>query len=255
MILYSKLYGQGNPVVILHGLFGSSDNWQTFAKSLAPYFQVITLDIRNHGKSGHSDEFNYTVIAEDLVETLDLLRVDKFHLVGHSMGGKAAAYFALKYPSRMISLTLLDIALRSYPPHHGIYFDAMFALDLDKIESRKDAEETLGVWIQDMAIKQFLLKNLSRNEQNKLAWKFNLKALYENYDEINVPISSQEECAKPCLVVRGELSSYVREEDESAFLKQFPNSKFITIPEAGHWIHADQPEALKEVLMEFWWSI
>ncbi len=251
MILNFRSYGSGKPLVILHGLFGSSDNWQTFAKSIADHFQVFTLDIRNHGQSGHSPEFNYDLIARDIWETLESLQISTCNLLGHSMGGKAAAIFALKFPVRVEKLMVIDIAMRSYPPHHQVYFDALLAINLSSMHTRNEAEDSLKTHIEDQTIRQFLLKNLTRDDAGNFKWRFNLEALYQHYEEINIEVISSVPFTKPCLFVKGSLSNYIKESDEAKIKELFPESRIVTIEGAGHWVHADKPLELKEIFLEF----
>lgn len=249
MILYSKTLGQGNHLVILHGLFGSSDNWQTFAKAVSHIYTVTGIDLRNHGRSDHTDDFSYALIAKDLEDTLKELGIHQCILMGHSMGGKAAAYFAIKNPPMVKSLWIIDIAMRSYPPHHQIYFDAMLSLDLSTIQSRQEADTHLQLYIQDQTVRQFILKNLMRNENNAFHWRFNLAALYTHYDEINKEITSDYPFDKTVYFVKGEYSNYITATDELHIKQLFPQAQFITIPAAGHWIHADQPEVFKSTFL------
>ena len=249
--LFSRSTGQGPPLVILHGLFGSSDNWQTFAKMLADRFTVFTVDLRNHGLSPHAEEFSYEWISQDLLQWADDHGLPEFYLMGHSLGGKAAAFFALQYPGRVKKLIILDIAMKAYPPHHQQYFEAMLGLDFDLIRSRNEADAWLQRSISSLAVRQFLLKNLVRDAEGRFRWKFNLKGLYEKYDSINVAIKSQSPYEKPVLILAGERSAYILPEDEEPMKILFPQAMLKTIPGAGHWIHADQPELLKDEVMGF----
>lgn len=251
MKLFYRKSGTGDPLVILHGLFGSSDNWQTFAKSISELYQVITLDLRNHGLSPHEDAFDYALIAGDILETLDDLQLSQVFLLGHSLGGKAAAFFALKYPDRIKKLVIIDIAPKAYPPHHEIYFKTMRSMDFDVISNRIEADVWMQRDITDAAIRQFLLKNLVRDEQGRFRWRFNLEALYRHYDEINVAITSAVPFFKPCLFIRGAKSSYIQPGDTDTIQSLFPNALIQTIPEAGHWVHADKPLELKEMVLYF----
>lgn len=243
--------GNGPPLLILHGLFGSSDNWQTFAKMISDHYRVISLDIRNHGLSPHTDDFSYELITSDLLEFVRDQGLESFYLMGHSLGGKAAAHFALNYPEKVSRLILLDIAMKAYPPHHEVYFKAMLSMDLDKITTRAEADAWLLPDIPTVAVRQFILKNLVRDENGKFRWKFNLDALYQHYDKINIAIESARPFLHPVLLLSGEYSNYIQPEDEPEMKTLFPLMDHIPIPDAGHWIHADQPVKLKEVVLEF----
>lgn len=252
MNLYSKLYGDGQAtLVILHGLFGSSDNWQTFAKSIADQYQVVTIDLRNHGLSPHDAEFNLESMALDLKETFDTLNLSGINLMGHSLGGKVAGHFALRHPSYLRSLIVIDIAPRAYPPHHELYFNAMLDLNLQELTTRTQADHWLGKQIRDVGIRQFLLKNLTRDEAGRFKWRFNLESLYRHYDEINIALSSDHPFSKPTLFIKGENSNYIHPEDEMLIKELFARAEVRQIAGAGHWVHADQPAKLKEMVLEF----
>lgn len=251
MILSYKSFGEGTPIVILHGLFGSSDNWQTFSKSIADRYQVITIDLRNHGNSPHDDQFSFKWIDQDLTETLDALHLYTYHLLGHSLGGKAAMVHALLHPARVGRLIVIDIAPKAYPPHHELYFKVMRSMDFDQITNRTEADLWMQKEIQDTSVRQFLLKSLVRDEEGRFKWKFNLDALYRHYDEINVALDGLSPFKHPTLFIKGERSDYIKDEDLALIHHLFSNSKIETIHGAGHWVHADQPARLKEILLGF----
>ena len=251
MILSYNYFGQGAPLIILHGLFGSSDNWQSFAKSIADQYQVITIDIRNHGNSSHVDDFDFDLIHHDLIETLNYIGIDRYDMMGHSMGGKAAMVHALHCRDQVKKLIIIDIAPKAYPPHHEIYFNVMRSMDFDLISNRMQADAWMQKDIADLAVRQFLLKNLIRDENNRFKWKFNLESLYKHYDEINVELKSEHPFTRPTLFIKGERSEYIKTNDESLIHDLFPHAEIITIMNAGHWVHADQPIRLKEVVLDF----
>lgn len=251
MKLFYRIFGTGKPLVILHGLFGSSDNWQTFAKSISDHFQVITIDIRNHGNSPHANAINFNLIDEDLIETLDEIGLHQYYLLGHSMGGKAAAYHALFHPGRVEKLIVIDIAPRAYDPHHTTYFSVMRGMDFDQITNRTQADVQMQQEIPEVTIRQFLLKNLVRDDAGRFNWKFNLEAIYQHYDEINGEIRSDHAFIHPVLFIKGEYSDYITTKDESMIHHLFPLAILETIPQAGHWVHADQPGKLKERILLF----
>ena len=254
MTLNYKEFGQGEPLLILHGLFGMLDNWQSIAKKLSEHFLVYIIDQRNHGKSPHSDDYNYDILADDLLEFMEARELRSAHLVGHSMGGKTAMHFALRYPAAVRSLVVVDIAPRAYQGGHEAYFEAMLALDLTKIKERKEAEHFLATRIADAAELQFLLKNLSRNDvtDEHFEWKMNLRSLYRNYPTIMGGVGAAGETLdKPTLFVRGGRSQYIREDDKELILTRFPKAQLVTIPNAGHWVHAEQPEAFLAAITDF----
>lgn len=249
--LFSRSTGQGPPLVILHGLFGSSDNWQTFAKMLSDRFNVITIDLRNHGLSPHTAEFSYDLISKDLNQFAEDHGLREFYLMGHSLGGKAAAFFTLQYPERVKKLIILDIAMKAYPPHHEKYFEAMLSLDFDLIRNRNEADAWLQRQISSLPVRQFLLKNLVRDAEGRFRWKFNLQGLYDQYDSINIAIESETPFDKPVLILAGEHSTYILPEDKEPLRALFPRAILKIIPGAGHWIHADEPEILKNEVVAF----
>ncbi|MEP7323946.1 MAG: alpha/beta fold hydrolase, partial [Saprospiraceae bacterium] len=251
MKLFYRIFGTGKPLVILHGLFGSSDNWQTFAKSISDHFQVITIDLRNHGNSPHAHDINFNLIDEDLIETLDEIGLHQYYLLGHSMGGKAAAYHALHHPDRVEKLVVIDIAPRAYAPHHTTYFSVMRGMDFDQITNRIQADVLMQQEIPEVTIRQFLLKNLVRDDSGRFKWKFNLEAIYQHYDEINGELRSDLPFTHPVLFIKGEYSDYITTNDERMIHDLFPLAVLETIPEAGHWVHADQPGKLKERILLF----
>lgn len=250
MELHYKEFGQGDPVVILHGLFGFSDNWQTVAKSLAEQFWVITPDLRNHGRSPHLDTHSYPEMAEDLLEFLHNQWIFSSAVVGHSMGGKVAMQLALDYPDQVSKLVVVDMEPGQSASNHDNIFESLFALKIQQIASRKEAEDFLSTHIKDFGTLQFLLKNITRNPDGKYSWKMNLPVLYKEYEKILGPVSGMP-FEKPALFIRGGDSDYVRDEEWPATLRLFPNARLVTIPHAGHWVHADQPAELTRIILEF----
>lgn len=243
MRLNFKSFGSGTPVIILHGLFGSLDNWQTFARKLSAGFHVFTVDLRNHGRSPHSTEHSYEAIAADMHDFFEEHQIEKAHIIGHSMGGKAAMQFAHTYPEKILTLIVVDIAAKEYHGGHDNIFEALLHFDLSKVKSREDADAMLALKIEEQGVRQFLLKNLDRNSDGTFTWKMNLNALHRNYEKINRAIHPVQPVPLPAFLIRGDKSGYVRDEDMHDFKRIFPKAQFITIPHAGHWVHADAPEA------------
>ena len=251
MKLNYKEFGQGDSLIILHGLFGTSDNWQTLAKQFAKNYTVFIIDLRNHGRSPHDDEFNYKVMAEDLKAFMEDHWIYETRIIGHSMGGKTAMQFALDYPDMLEKLVVVDIANQSYEGGHEAIFKALMSLDLDKIENRKDADEILKSQIEDFGVRQFLLKNLTRNKEGGYEWKMNLPVIHENYQAILEKIESEEVFEKATLFIKGGLSKYITNENFAITQASFPNSKLETIEDAGHWVHAQAPKKLLQIVEEF----
>jgi esterase len=251
MQLHFQSYGLGAPLIILHGLFGSLENWHSISRSLAADFQVFAVDQRNHGRSPHADEMSYQLMAEDLKEFLAAQHLGSVNLLGHSMGGKTAMVFALSYPDLVEKLVVLDMAPRTYPPQHLEILKALLSLDLRSFKSRTEIESELAPSIPDPAVRQFLLKNLKRDSAGDFNWQMNLAAIEASYGRLNEAISSQRSFDKPTLFIRGERSDYIRDEDMPSIRNLFPRVEFCEIAGAGHWVHADKPEAFLRKVREF----
>lgn len=250
MKLHHRILGEGQPFVILHGLFGYSDNWQTHAKKLAEYYQVILVDQRNHGHSAWSEEFNYSLLAADLKELFDDLKLEKVILMGHSMGGKTAIQFAQNHPERLDKLIIVDMGVKAYPPHHEQILAGLHAVDVEKVTSRSEAEKALELHISSFGVRQFLLKNLYWKEKGKLAWRMNIPVLEREMESI-LEALPEDEILLPTLFIRGELSDYVLDTDLPELENQFPDSQFVTIANAGHWVHAEAPDAFMDSVLSF----
>ena len=251
MELNFKTMGRGEPVIILHGLFGTLDNWQTIAKHLSEHFSVYIVDQRNHGRSPHAAHMDYPALAEDLRHFMERHWMYKAHLIGHSMGGKTVMEFALEHPDMTDKLVVVDIAPKAYPGGHEDIFKALFAVDLDAIQSRQEAEEILSQYIEDAGTKQFLLKNLSRKKEGTFEWKMNLPVLHQYYQEILAPPTAQTPFEGETLFIRGGRSPYVLDSDLPAIHGLFPAAQLETIANAGHWVHADAPAELLQKVYTF----
>jgi len=251
MELNFKEFGQGDPLIILHGLFGTSDNWQTIAKQLAENYSVYIIDLRNHGRSPHDDEFNYKVMAEDLKNFMESNWMYSARILGHSMGGKTAMQFATDYPDMVEKLVIVDIANENYKGGHEVIFDALLSLDLEKTESRKEADTFLQTQIEDVGVRQFLLKNLTRSKDGKYVWKMNLPIIHQNYQAILSKIEGEETYEGATLFVKGGLSKYITEANFETTKHFFPNAKLETIENVGHWVHAEAPKKLLKILEKF----
>lgn len=251
MKLNFKKSGSGEPLIILHGLFGSADNWFSIAKELEKDFTLYLIDQRNHGDSPQSEDWNYEVMADDIKELIDEEGIEKANLMGHSMGGKTAMKFAFKYPDRINKLIVADIAPRFYPVHHGGILEGLNAIPIDKLKSRKEADDILSAYIKIPGIRQFLLKSLGRNESGGFMWKINLRVIMEKIDNVGEEIISDKTFDKPTLFMGGEHSDYITDKDKEDISKMFPNSHIIFIKNAGHWLHAEQPAAVVETVKAF----
>ena len=254
MILHHRVLGHEHPaesaVVILHGVFGTSDNWQTFGKALAEHCRVLLVDQRNHGQSPHSAEFNYSVMADDLKTLVEEEQLPHPAVLGHSMGGKTVMFFAVQYPELLSKLIVVDIAPRAYPVHHQTVLEAFAAVEIDKIQSRSEAEKQMTSLVPEKGVRQFLLKNLQRTD-NGFSWKLNLPVIRDNIEAIGEAVPEGQNFEKPTLFVRGAKSDYVQDEDETLIKQHFPKAQIATVKKAGHWVHAEQPEALLKVVTDF----
>lgn len=266
MKLFYRKTGSGKPLIIIHGLYGSSDNWLSIAKLLSGHYTVYMLDQRNHGQSPHSDGNSFDDMKNDLVEFMDHHRIDKATLLGHSMGGKVAMYYAADYPERVEKLIVADIAPKDYLTlnensqfhlHRNILM-AMMEIDFTQVDNRNEIADILAEKIDNLRIRQFLLKNIAKDKESGLfKWKLNPKILYDHLDEIvsgvnrlwladRIPITSY-----PVNFIRGLNSNYITSEDETLIKEIYPESRIIDIPNAGHWLHAEQPELFVNAVLSY----
>jgi pimeloyl-ACP methyl ester carboxylesterase len=250
MKLHFRELGEGQPLLILHGLFGFSDNWQSHAKKLAEYYRVILVDLRNHGHSPWSDEFSYDLMAGDIFELCEDLNLNDFILVGHSMGGKVAMNFAQKHEELLDKLVVVDIGIKEYPMHHEHILAGIHSVDLPNISARRQAEEQMSAHIDSEGIKQFLLKNLFWTEKGVLAWRMNVDVLEREMPNI-LSALDQVEVSVPTLFIRGALSNYILDEDIEAIENMFIDTEIVTIENAGHWVHAEAANEFLESLLSF----
>jgi esterase len=252
MKLHHQIMGSGQPLVILHGLFGSSDNWRGIAKQLAEHAAVIAVDLRNHGKSPHSSQQNYDVMVEDLVELFNDLGLDKANIIGHSIGGKVAMAFTARYPERVNQLVVVDISPRqsAEDSSHLAIFKALLAVDLSRYTRRSEVNELLSELLPDKAVRQFLLMNLSQ-EDGHLIWRINLQALHDNYVHFGAAVGEYTKVENMTCFIRGGRSGYIQTVDEALIANQFLNSEIFTIEQVGHWVHAEAPQQFLEKVTDF----
>ena len=264
MKLHFRKEGEGHPLVIVHGLYGSSDNWLAISKRLSDRYTVYSIDLRNHGRSPHHPEHTFKAMKSDLAEFFDYHHIEEAVLMGHSMGGKTAMLYASDYPERIKKLIVVDIAPKDYlyPEQESQYhlhrtiLLAMMDVDFNYVKSRQDVEDILAEKIDSARIRQFLLKSVKNDaHSSRLKWRINVEALYNNLEEIvqggnykdfedRIPIT-----AYPVIFIRGLLSNYIREDDLRLLKMIYPESSVVDIPEAGHWLHAEQPDLFLEAVM------
>lgn len=242
MNLNFKVFGEGKDLIILHGLFGSLDNWQSLAKRFSETHRVWIVDQRNHGKSFHDPKHSYSLMAKDLKAFMEIHEIPSATLIGHSMGGKTALQFAKQYPEVLDGLIIVDMVMEQMKAGHQGIFDAMFALRLEDIERRIEADTAMQASIPNFAVRQFLLKNLQRKEGGGFQWKMNLLGLYKEYENVLAGVVFEGEMDLPLLVIAGGKSDYIGKENRLAYEAHFSNLEFEIIEEAGHWVHAEKAD-------------
>jgi esterase len=252
MKLYFRKFGEGQPLIIIHGLFGQSDNWNSLAKQFSEKgFEVFIIDQRNHGLSPHNDEWNYRAMSDDLFELINDNNLKNVILLGHSMGGKTAMQYALDHCETLDKLIVADIAPKYYPLHHQSVIEALNAVDFAIVKTRKEVEEILSEYIDDIGTRQFLLKNIYWKENGILDWRFNLKVITEKIENVGEATPMDKSCDVQTLFIRGEKSNYILDGDMNFIHDIFPRSMLETIAGSGHWIHAEKPKEFFECVMNF----
>ncbi len=243
---YRKM-GSGRPLIILHGVFGSSDNWQTLGRYFSEWAQVFLVDLRDHGRSPHSDSLELDAMAEDIEELMEDEGLERADLIGHSLGGKVAMRFAQLHPERIAHLIVVDMAPKEYEMRHGTILEALKSVDLERIQGRKDADQQLAEHIPEEGVRQFLLKNLHRKGQDEWEWKMNLPLIERDLPKINqAPPEMSVEV--PTLFIRGGNSDYIEDEDLPLIKRYFPNAELKTVDGSGHWVHAEAPKAFYQLI-------
>lgn len=251
MQLNYKQYGQGPDVLVIHGLFGSLENLNVIAKPLSEHFKVTNIDLRNHGASFHSDEMNYPAMAADIVELMNFLSIEKAHIIGHSMGGKVAMEVALTHSDKVNKLVVLDIAPVSYPARHTQIINALKEVANSNVADRKQADAIMSEYINELGVRQFLLKSLAKNDEGNFAWRFNLDVLDEKYSTITANVNENNSCLCDTLFIKGNDSDYILPEHRDEITKRFKNTRAKIIHGAGHWLHAQKPLAVNKAINDF----
>lgn len=249
--VFYKKQGQGEPLVLIHGLFGSNENLGSLARLFAEHFTVYSIDLPNHGRSSHSESTDLNQMVNEVCEWLDLIGVDSTHILGHSLGGKVAMEIALGHPQRVKRLIVMDIAPVHYESQHNDVFDGLLAIDVDNIDSRADAEKTLKSYVEETAIRSFLLKNLARETGGGFSWRMNLSAIHQGYSQLIKENTNDTVFDGETLFIKGGNSDYIKEEYRDEIVKRFPKTNLKVVANTGHWLHAEKPDIVAKLAIKF----
>jgi esterase len=251
MLLNYKQLGSGSDVILIHGLFGSLENLNSIAKPLSEQYKVTNIDLRNHGRSFHSNEMDYNVMAKDVCNLMDHLGIKQAHVIGHSMGGKVAMQIALTHEERVNKLIVLDIAPVNYPARHTEILQALKLVQHADISDRAQADTLMQPFISELGVRQFLLKSLAKNQNKQFEWRFNLNILEKKYSTITANVNENNSCLCDTLFIKGNDSDYILPEHKDAITALFKNTHVKIIHGAGHWLHAQKPYAVNKVINDF----
>ena len=250
MKLFFRVSGKGQPLIILHGLFGSSDNWYSLSKVFAEQFQVYVVDQRNHGQSPHDTNHDYKSLTSDLYNWISENEIKNPIIIGHSMGGKTAMNFAVKHPNLVQKLIIVDIVPKNYPVHHDSILEGLQAIDLSSLKSRTEADQTLSHYVNEPDVRQFLLKNLSRDQDQNFEWKINIPVLANHIEDMGAGVQFEGKYSGPTLFILGKKSNYFQKGDEKVIHKYFPNAE-LSFLDTGHWVQAEDPAAFTKTVTHF----
>ena len=250
MTLFFRELGQGQPIILLHGIFGSSDNWLTQARLLSTDYHTYALDLRNHGQSPHEGAFDYASMTADLLEFINTNNIKDPVLIGHSMGGKVVMNFAVAYPDKLQKLIIVDIAPKPYNLDNYVILDGLKSIPIDTVGTRTEADEILAKFVEEPDVRQFLLKNLQRKPEGGFKWKLNLQVIANNIRNIGLDLQVEGKFEKPTLFVRGSRSNYVEDKDMDRILQIFPAATLETL-DTGHWVPAEKPKEFVEVVTKW----
>ncbi len=250
MPLHHKHQGQGAPLVLIHGLFGSLENLGAIARILAQDFSVYSIDLPNHGRSPHFESTSLSSMTKQVAEWMAQHKLENAHIVGHSLGGKTAMELALTRPALVDRLVVMDIAPSKYPPHHSDVFEGLLSVDIDNIRSRAEADEAMKPHVPEMAVRSFLLKNIQRDASGHFSWRMNLNALHTHYAEL-ICGSSDNVFDSDTLFLKGGASDYITEKNRDDIMRRFPKSSLKVVANTGHWLHAEKPEIVSKLIQRF----
>lgn len=250
MKLFFRELGQGSPLIILHGLFGSSDNWYSLSKIFAEKYKVYVIDQRNHGQSPHSSSHDYLALTDDLNEFIEDHQIEKPIIIGHSMGGKTAMNFAVRFPEKLSKLIIVDITPKAYPVHHDSILEGLNAIHLNQLESRGQADEILSRYVPESPVRQFLLKNLARDSNQGFEWRINIPVLEEHIEDMGVALQYEGKFDGPTLFIVGTKSNYFVAGDDVMIKSFFSKAKIVTL-NTGHWVQAENPKEFMETVFNF----
>ena len=250
-MLNYKIQGKGKVMCILHGLFGSLDNWFSMSNMLSSDFEVHAIDNRNHGNSFHSDDHNYELMVEDFKDYLDQKNLREINLVGHSMGGKIAMIFSCMYPEYVNKLAVIDVAPKTYPNNLQFIADSLLVLDLNNFKNRQEIEDDLCKKLKDVNLCKFLIKNVFLNKKGSFEWKFNIKTLQKSINNICEFKEDIGMFRKETLFLKGELSNYIREGDQKYLDKYFSNYIIEEVKKSSHFVHIENKMHCYNSLLNF----
>ncbi|MFD2167086.1 alpha/beta fold hydrolase [Thalassotalea euphylliae] len=250
-LLNYQIRGEGQPVILIHGLFGSLENLGMVAKPLSEDYMVVSVDVRNHGQSFHQLGMEYGELAADVIAVLDHLNIFQADFLGHSMGGKIAMQIALNFPDRVKRLIVADIAPVAYPAHHQRIIEGLQSLDFNTIKSRKEADEQLSAYVDEQGVRQFLLRNLKTTDDGKLAFKCHVDFIANSYPQIMKAFDESLSFEGDVLFIKGGNSNYITQEHRDIIGQHFPNSSAKIISGAGHWLHAEKTIAFNKIVKDF----
>ncbi|RMJ02588.1 Esterase YbfF [Marinobacter litoralis] len=256
--LNHRISGQGEPLILLHGLFGSLENLGGVARRLEDGWHIHGLDQRNHGSSPHTDEMTYPAMASDVVAYMDAQGIDKAHLLGHSMGGKVAMQVALSYPERVLGIIVADISPVSYQPRHDAILEGMKNLDLRGVKSRTEADSRLAEYVETPGVRQFLLKNLERIPKDEIEqddllfrWRLNLPVIDASYSNLSAAPEGDGPYDGAVLFIKGADSAYIQTKHQDTIQTLFPNAELKIIEGTGHWLHAEKADTFATLCRQF----